>query len=148
MGVLLRAFQGGIPRGPLSSAPPLSAAPPSPLSSWRWWCCWGRRGSGCRRIPPSSMEYLMVSWESSLMAKKTIYTVYTKISKKLTNSSEKQTRMSHMPRKSVYIATLQPMSSCDSGGVLVRQINNAYNQCNCGWCITRCTIRGSKGNFI
>ena len=85
----------------------------------------------------------MVSWESSressLMAKKTIYTVYTKISKKLTNSSEKQTRMSHMPLKSVYIATLQPMSSCGNGGVLVRQINNAYNQCNCGWCITRCT---------
>ena len=30
--------------------------------------------------------------------------------------------MSPLPRKSVYIATLQPMSSCNSGGVLVCQL--------------------------
>ena len=54
--------------------------------------------------------------------------------------------MSMSPRKSFYIAALQPMSSYNGGGGgvlgLVRQIDDVpvYSQCNWRRCVTRCTV--------
>ena len=76
VGVLLRAFHGGIPRGPLAFLLRLLA--PSVAGGGGGGAAGAVEGGGVGGSSPSSMEYLMVASESSLIAKKGLFTQCTR----------------------------------------------------------------------
>ena len=78
MGVLLRAFQEGIPRAFLLRLHFRRRLLAPSVAGGGGAAAGAVEGAVVGGSPPSSMEYLIVSWESSLMAKKRLFTQCTR----------------------------------------------------------------------